>query len=252
MKPHRYLVTALIFSLATFTLANGADTKATPADAKATGVAKPAPAAAAGTAPKPQMSKYPWYDGHALPTPAELKILADARAAADKDPNVIRWTRMYIASWTATNELIRVRMLENPASKPFERMIMASQLIHETSWSEDFKDNNPDILLPNASTDAMSSVVGLMVHKSSNNILAKNPRPVYPPTTQEGIRQKALADKKVQDNLQAVRDAYMRMEIIARAIMQKNADVKAVMEKYNFLLYGRRDLGFIQCTYDMS
>ncbi len=58
------------------------------------------------------------------------------------------------------------------------------------------------------------------------------------------IHDAALAGKDAQAAIQKVRDAYKILETAVRDAMGKDPAVKLLIEKYPFLLYGRKDLGF--------
>jgi len=199
----------------------------------------------------PAMSEYPqypWFGVHPLPSANEKKVLESAREAAEKNPEVADAIKAYTAKWVTADDSIRILMLKNPLSKPFLEGIILSQMIHEKGWMAYSNYNDRDILLPNANWDPISDSIGIMV-SISNSPTQNSPRATPPPDSMEDIRQAALNDKGIQQQMQSVRDAYQKLDKAVRAAMQQNPETKVLMAKYDYLLYGRQDLGFIACSY---
>jgi len=193
----------------------------------------------------------PWFGNHPLPAESEKHALQTARNTAELDPAIVDLKTAYTAKWVLADDSIRILMLENPASKPFIQQIVMGQLIHEKVWFADWSYNNRDILLPNANWDPVSDAMGIIVTKASGQVSDDPPsaRSAPPSDSLEGIRSAALADKNIQQLLQSVRDAYQKLDQAVRASMQTDPSTKALMDKYDFLLYGRKDLGYMGGTY---
>ncbi len=226
------------------------------------------------TGAHPTIPQTPWFGEKTLPANDELSLLQSARGAAERDPEVVIAMRDYAARYSAANDLVRTLMFSNPAIKDpdFEKYLSRykiGQVLHETFWNIGL-DNSLDFLLP----DPVPNQPGNSLYIGQNSSGTPSPRrplaevlPAYQRSAQnakdpaekarieasmQGLRalygldeihQTALSDKDSKIALQKVRDAYKTLDDAVRAAMRKNPTVKILIEKYAFLLYGRRDLG---------
>jgi len=212
----------------------------------------------------PSIPSTPWFGDKTLPTTDELKVLQTARDAAEKDPDVRADTRTYAERFGAADDLVRTLMFNNPAiNDPLNKNQLmrykSSQVLHETTWSIGL-DNSPDTLLPDLLFGDW-----LTIHMSSGRIGPARPQAealaaaenaaLYSPQANArlpairasyavaNMHQAALDDKDAKVALQKVRDAFQALDAAVRAAMMKDPAVQLLVEKYPYLLYGRRDLG---------
>ena len=253
--------------LLTLAVAHAQTTPAAPVVPAAT-----APASVPRRGPR-SIPSTPWFGDKALPTTDELKVLQAARATAEKDLDVRAATRTYAERFGAADDLVRTLLFKNPAlSDPLYKDQLArlknGQVLHERIWNFNQEDNR-DFLLPDPqSTSSVDDCLTILLTDGTRATLTQELAPyegalklaTNNPEMQAAleanmkslrisyglhyIHQAALDDKDAQIALQKVRDAYQMLEDTVRDTMKKDPTVIALVEKYPYLLYGRRDLGF--------
>jgi len=204
-----------------------------------------------------------------------MKILLAARNAAEKTVEVMAATKVYAERFGTADDLVRSLMFNNPAInnpdyKGYLNNYKIGQVLHETTWNIGL-DNSRDFLLPDPIPNPDPFVAGILsIHMSSGTSgphrplaevlshyqAAKDSDPAEAASIErqmqdirasyglDDIHQAALNDKNAKAALQKVRDAYQALDDAVRATMKQDPAANALLEKYPYLLYGRRDLGF--------
>lgn len=219
--------------------------------------ARPLPVTGPHPPPIPQA---PWFGSKPVPTEDEQKILKAARETVEKNREVVIATRTYAERFGAADDLVRTLIFANPAIndplyQKYLPTLKMTQVLHETTWNIGL-DNNPDFLLPDPNVGPVGHEF-LSIHMSSGTIGPRQPLEevlshYHSDAATEGIRasygldeirQAALNNPDAQAALQKTRAAFGALDTTVRDAMAKDPAVKALIEKYPYLLYGRQDLG---------
>jgi len=189
----------------------------------------------------------PWSNGEKLPTESEASQLGNAWTAAQSDAAVLAAAKTYAECYRAANQSLGIAIPTIAMTEPrikqlldahhLESLPAQQNYIHGKFLDEGYE-KNPDNFLPNPDSQTDSDEM-VIVHYSGALVSQGS---------YEEARKIAVELPNVKPVMEKLRAAYSALDKAIRTAMSKDPAVKDLVAKYPYLLYGRRDLGFIHAT----